>query len=129
MNLKIIFSFFVCCCFAANAYTEADLCVNPDANHCYFVSEGGSDTTGIGTMTNPYKTLAPLFSIAGAYGAKLDKADTQVRTVVMRSGNYYHAGTVHIRFSNAVLKNYPGENPRIWLETTNSDSAHRVVLG
>jgi len=113
----------------AFAYTEAELCVNPDKDHCFFVAEDGSDTTGDGSLTKPYRTLAPLFSVGGNYSAKLDKADSQLRTVVMRAGDYHHAGTVYLRRSNVVLKNWPGERPRVWLEGDNSANTHRLTLG
>ncbi|MFA6588237.1 MAG: DNRLRE domain-containing protein [Patescibacteria group bacterium] len=113
----------------ALAQTPAELCANPDANHCFFVSEAaGSDATGTGALDNPYKTLTPLFSVAGVGGAKLDKVDAQVRTVVMRAGNYHHAGTVFLRYSNVVVKNYPNERPRIYLETNNAATMYATAL-
>lgn len=75
-----------------------------------FVSPGGSDTAGNGSVGNPYRTLTKGASMLSAGG-----------TVVMRAGVYHEGGVgtagvggVEIYDNNATIQNYPGE--AVWMD-------------
>ena len=109
------------------SFTSADeICGDASPTNCYFVSPSGSDSGTCGTESSPCKTLTPIF---GSGGRIYSDYSSTPKTVVMREGSYYHPSGIFILASNVTLKNYPGENPRIWLETNDDSKAKRVTLG
>jgi len=72
-----------------------------------YVSNSGSDTTGDGSITTPYKTLQFAYNVSSAGD-----------TIILRGGTY--AGKQYINRANLTIKSYDGEWAVISRDTTDS---------
>ncbi len=67
-----------------------------------FVSLTGNDTTGAGTLANPFRTLQKAVEYVNANA-------TTAETIVLRDGSYSEPGNFRIRVPNITIRSYPGE--------------------
>ncbi|QQS20317.1 right-handed parallel beta-helix repeat-containing protein [Candidatus Saccharibacteria bacterium] len=75
-----------------------------------YVATGGNDTTGVGTIGAPYRTLVRAITAA-----------TSGKTIVLRAGTYHEGGSNHtsaigieVNRNNLTIQNYPGE--AVWFD-------------
>lgn len=88
-------------------YSESDLCENTGSDYCILVSPSGSDSSSCGSFSSPCRTLDPVIP-------RIFDHSSTVKTVVMKGGDYGHGHSLTLYGSNIVIKNWPGETPRIW---------------
>jgi len=80
-----------------------------------FVATDGNDTSGNGSLVNPYRTISHALSYAPAGS-----------TIILRSGTYSEA--VRIRQSNITIRSMSNEFAKIETPTDNSDVSATVIL-
>jgi len=80
----------------------------------YYVSTTGSDTTGTGTLLNPYKTIQKAVNVSGVNDS-----------VVIRGGTYTPAKNIQIGSKNYLtIRNYTGEH--VIINGTNTPTTNYI---
>ncbi len=111
-------------CGGFTDYIETQICAGASLSprRCYFIDPiNGNDTTGDGSMANPWKNLSTVFMMNDILPTKASLSGSGKKTVVLREGtfNVCQSGgsavciDIYGSYNNILIRSFPGESPKI----------------